>query len=316
MSKITYTELLNKTLELYLQGDYLVAYNYITDNAIEVKGNDAQIYNFRYSIASKAGLTDLAMDIVKEAVVKKGYWYSYDYLMGDDDLKPLYEYEDFKEIANICRIREKEAKKDSKSDLKVLTPKDLVSNNEFPLVIALHGNEESIVVTEDHWRSCVVNENILALPQSSQIHFSGGYYWNDTLKGTEELKEHYNKILKEYNIDTDNIIIGGFSAGARISLNAMLNDVIGVKGFIFVGPWLPEIEEWEPLIDILKEKEIKGYIICGDQDEDCLEDCRRFVKMLDDRNIPNVFKLVEGLKHEYPKNFDKELEEAIGYIRG
>lgn len=313
MNGMTYTNLINKTVELYLQKDYLNAYKFITENADKVKGNKAQIYNFRYSIASKAGLSELAMKIMREAIVEKGYWYSYEYLMGDDDLKPLYDYNDFDKLANICKEREIEAQKNSKPGLKVLTANNSAVNEKHPLIIALHGNEENILITEDYWSPCVKN-NILALPQSSDIQFYDGYYWNDVKKGTEELKEHYKEILGNYNIDSKNIIIGGFSAGARVALYAALNGSIRVKGLILVGPWLPEIEEWEELLDELKSQGVKCYIICGDKDEDCYDGSKKFVDMLNQRQMPNIFKVVKDLDHDYPANFNKELEEAINYI--
>ena len=311
---MTYTKLINQTLELYLQAEYLKAYNYITENAMKVKGNDAQIYNFRYSIASKAGLNDLAINIMREAIIEKGYWYSYDYLINDEDLSPLHIYDDFNELANICKEREFESTQNSKTNLKVIMSNNLDNKEKNQLIIALHGNQENIIITEDYWSSCVIKKRILALPQSSQIEFSDAYSWEDIEKGSTELKDHYDKLVNDYNIDKENIIIGGFSAGARIALYSVLNDVIKVKGLIFIGPWLPEIEEWRCLLDNFKKKGIKTYIICGDKDEDCIEDTKRFVNMLNERNIPNIFKIVEGLDHDYPINFDKELEEAIKYI--
>lgn len=189
MSDITYTNLINTTLDLYIKEDYLKAYNYITENAKKVKGNHAQIYNFRYSIACKAGLNDLAMEIMNEAIVEKGYWYSYDYLLEDDDLKPLTKYDNFYELAKICKERELEAKRNSKPDLKIIEPKNLVNNEKYPLLLALHGNEENILITEDYWSSCIINNYILALPQSSEIGFSDGYYWNDVKKGSDEVNK-------------------------------------------------------------------------------------------------------------------------------
>ncbi|GAI46546.1 unnamed protein product, partial [marine sediment metagenome] len=61
MKRITYTKLLNRTLEIYMKGDYLEAYNFITENYKGIKGNLTQIYNFRYSIANEAGLEELAL---------------------------------------------------------------------------------------------------------------------------------------------------------------------------------------------------------------------------------------------------------------
>lgn len=314
MGKITYTKLINATLNLYMKEDYLEAYNFITKNSLGIKVNEAQIYNFRYSIACKVGLEELAMEIIREAITEKGYWYSYEYLLEDDDLNPLRKYSEFDELANICKDRELKAKMNSKSDIKIIKPNIKTNNEKQPLLIALHGNEENILLTEDYWSSCVDNNYVLALPQSSEIGFSNGYYWNNVEKGSNELKEEYDNVLQGNNINLENIIIGGFSAGARVALYAMLNDIINVKGFIFVGPWLPEINEWEHLLDKLKSKGIKAYIICGDKDEDCLEGTERFVKMLNERNIPNLFKVIKDLEHDYPDNFDEFLSEGIEFI--
>lgn len=314
MGSMTYTGLINATIDLYLKGDYREAYDCITENSKKVKGNEAQIYNFRYCIASKAGLHELAMDIMKEAVVKKGYWYSYSYLIEDEDLKPLNKYNEFYELANICRDRETKAKANSMPDIKILKPDNIMEHRKYPLLLALHGNEENILITEDYWEPCTINGYVLALPQSSQIGFSEAYFWNDVEKASEELSDHYNKIFSTCCIDSDNVVIGGFSAGARAALHAILNDRIKVKGFIFVGPWLPEIDEWEHLLDKLKTMGTKAYVICGERDSDCLEDTEKFVDMLEKRNVPNIFKVISELGHDYPDNFDEILKDALEFI--
>lgn len=92
LKRISYTRLLNKTLEIYRKDDHLEAYNFITENYKGIKkGNLAQIYNFRYSIANEAGLEELALQIMREAIVEKGFWYQYNYLIEDEYLKSLNE---------------------------------------------------------------------------------------------------------------------------------------------------------------------------------------------------------------------------------
>ena len=111
LKRITYINLLNRTLEIYMKGDYLEAYNFITENYQDIKGNLAQIYNFRYTIANKAGLEELALKIMSEAILEKGFWYKYNYLIEDEDLKSLNKYKKFGELLDICKKRELEAKK-------------------------------------------------------------------------------------------------------------------------------------------------------------------------------------------------------------
>jgi predicted esterase len=314
MKKITYTSLLNLTLELYKKSGSLEAYKFITQNAHKVKGNRAQIFNFRYALAAASGLEQEALQIMKEAVLENGFWYAYDYLLEDEDLESLHKYDDFHKMVNLCKEREKKAKKSAKPDLKIIKCNSSYSHDHRPLLIALHGNQENIEITEAYWESIVSENYILALPQSSQIQVSDGYVWDDVEKGANELKLHYENILEKNNIDVDKVIIGGFSAGGRVALNSILNDKISVKGFIFVGPWLPEIDEWEELLNKLKEKGVKGYVICGDKDEDCFECTQKFVSLLEEKNIAHIFKSVKDMDHDYPENFEEILKDAVEYI--
>ncbi|MGE6348409.1 alpha/beta hydrolase [Bacillus mycoides] len=306
-NNMTYIKLLNETLHCYANKGSFEAYSYIMNNAKDVMGNEAQIYNFKYALASAAGLEEEALHLMKKAIIENGFWYGSEYLISDDDLKPLHKFEEFHRMVQLCKEREELAKKSEQADVKYKYSKQ----NEN-LLITLHGDQENIQIIEPYWNSVMEQGFMLTLPQSSQIQFSDGYVWDNIERGREELKGHYNKI--KVNKTFGNIIIGGFSAGARVALHSMLQGEIEVNGFIFVAPWLPEMEEWEEMIGILHDKSIKGYIICGDQDEDCFEGTQQFVKLLKDKNIEHKYKVVPNLNHDYPHNFDELLKEAIEYI--
>lgn len=306
-NNMTYIKLLNETLHCYANKGSFEAYSYIMNNAKDVMGNEAQIYNFKYALASAAGLEEEALHLMKKAIIENGFWYGSEYLISDDDLKPLHKFEEFHRMVQLCKEREELAKKSEQADVKYKYSKQIEN-----LLITLHGDQENIQIIEPYWNSVMEQGFMLALPQSSQIQFSDGYVWDNIERGREELKGHYNKI--KVNKTFGNIIIGGFSAGARVALHSMLQGEIEVNGFIFVAPWLPEMEEWEEMIGILHDKSIKGYIICGDQDEDCFEGTQQFVTLLKDKNIEHKYKVVPNLNHDYPHNFDELLKEAIEYI--
>lgn len=176
----------------------------------------------------------------------------------------------------------------------------------------MHGDQENIGIIEPYWKSVLLQDYTLALPQSSQIQFSDGFVWDDIHRGKEELKEHYVKFIENHTVER--VIIGGFSAGAGVALYTVLQKDIAVDGFIFMAPWLPEIEEWNELLGVLQDKHIKGYIVCGDQDEDCFECTQQFVQLLRDKNIEHKYKVIPNLNHDYPIYFDEVLKEAIEYI--
>ncbi|OSY17099.1 hypothetical protein BTJ48_00910 [Bacillus mycoides] len=284
-NNMTYIKLLNETLHCYANKGSFEAYSYIMNNAKDVMGNAAQIYNFKYALASAAGLEEEALHLMKKAIIENGFWYGSEYLISDDDLKPLHKFEEFHRMVQLCKEREELAKKSEQADVKYKYSKQTEN-----LLITLHGDQENIQIIEPYWNSVMEQGFMLALPQSSQIQFSDGYVWDNIERGRDELKGHYNKI--KVNKTFGNIIIGGFSAGARVALHSMLQGEIEVNGFIFVAPWLPEMEEWEEMIGILHDKSIKGYIICGDQDEDCFEGTQQFVTLLKDKNIEHKYKVV------------------------
>lgn len=306
-NSMTYIQLLNETLRCYANKGSFEAYTYIMEYAKGVIGNEAQIYNFKYALASAAGLEKESLHLMKEAIMENGFWYGNEYLISDDDLKPLHKFEEFHKMVQLCKEREVLAKKMERADVKYIH-----SKKKGNLFLAMHGDQENIQVIEPYWKSVLTQNYTLALPQSSQIQFSDGFVWDDINRGREELKEHYDKFIENHTVE--NVIIGGFSAGARVALYTILQKDIDVDGFIFMAPWLPEIKEWNELLGELQDKNIKGYIICGDQDEDCYECTQQFVRLLRDNNIEHKYKVVPDLNHDYPNHFDELLKEAIEYI--
>ncbi|KAB2452218.1 alpha/beta hydrolase [Bacillus sp. CH126_4D] len=306
-NSMTYIQLLNETLHCYANEGSLEAYTYIMEHAKSIVGNEAQIYNFKYALAGAAGLEEEALQLMKEAIIEKGFWYGNEYLISDDDLKPLHKFEEFHKMVQLCKEREELAKKTERADVKYIEGK-----KKEKLLIAMHGDQENIGIVEPYWKSVLDQDYTLAIPQSSQVQFSGGFVWDDIHRGKEELKEHYVNFKENHTVES--VIVGGFSAGARVALYTILQKDIDVDGFIFIAPWLPEIEEWNELLEVLQDKHIKGYIVCGDQDEDCFECTQQFVQLLRDKNIEHEYKVVPNLNHDYPEGFEELLKEAINYI--
>ena len=314
MGVLTYNKLINTTLHLYLRGKYISAYEYITGHAPRVEGNEAQVFNFRYAIASRAGMTDIAMDLLDEAVMRKKFWYSYDYLMSDDDLAMLREREEFGRIAEVCRERESDAKKKSAPDLKILGPVEDNGVSEPSLLLALHGNEENIRITEGYWNTAPFSGFMKAFPQSSDIGFSDAYFWNHPEKGGEELERHLERISEDSHIGPNRTVLGGFSAGARTALFFTLYHSYPVRGLILVCPWFPEIEKWSPRLDVLKDRGVRVCIVAGGRDHDCLEHAECCRDLLVEKDIPLMYRKIMQLEHDYPDNFDAIQKEALDFI--
>ncbi|TKJ94212.1 alpha/beta hydrolase [Paenibacillus sp. CFBP13512] len=319
MTTLTYTRLINRTLEILAEQSSQEAYTYITEHANEVKGNDAQVYNFRYSLAAASGMNTEALQLLQEAILEKGYWYSSTYLLEEEDLKSLRDQDEFQKLVELCVERETLAREESTPELKILYPNDQEDHTIQQTIIALHGDQENIEIAEPYWISLLDHHYRLALPQSSQILFTDAYEWEDVEQGIEELKWHLSDIMTEDALSPSTTslkpIVGGFSAGARVSLYTAIQDPTAFSGLILVAPWLPEASEWEKGLAGLQEAGVKLSIMCGEWDDDCLPGTMELIEALQEAHVDYQYIELPELDHDYPESFAQLLHESVTYIQ-
>ena len=304
---MTYTQILNETLAVYRQSGAEAAFDFVEREAQSLTGDYPQIDNFRYALAAAAGKKKEAMAIMKEAIEGKGYWYSYEYLEADDDLDLLRKEPEFEKWLQLCKEREEAAIDNQESKI-------LLLGNEGepkPLLLVLHGDQENLEIAKPYWETVVERGYLLALQQSSQIEFSHGYNWNDVYQGVTEVGT-YAEALNAEGLMGSSVWIGGFSAGCSVALRAMLDGAIEADRFVFMAPWLPDLEEWKSDLIKLKEKGIKGHILVGNQDCDCQEGAETLASLLKELDLEVTFELIEGLSHDYPDDFAERLQGWLG----
>ena len=308
---MNYHQIIEQCIRLYQLEMYDEAYEYISDRDFSFEVIESQITNFRYAIAAKSGKLKLGKDIFRQAIIEKNYWYSYQYLMNDEDLIDLRKDDDILKLMELCKDRENKALKDTVAQLSVFEPTTPNLNGPMPLMIALHGNQENSRITKPFYERCLEYDYLLAIPDSSQIVFSDAYSWNDYDLGLEELIEHFKTISKKIPLDLDQVMIGGFSAGARLALYSVLKEAIVVKHCILMAPWLPEIKEWEYLFHNIKLKNTKFHIFIDPEDKDCYEGAIALKKMLSKHLIPHQYLVVKELGHSYHESFSEDLIDII-----
>lgn len=319
MTTLTYTRLINRTLEILAENSSQEAYTYITEHAGQVKGNDAQIYNFRYALAAASGMNTEALQLMQEAILDKGYWYSATYLLEEEDLKSLRDQDEFQKLVELCAEREGVAREESTPELKILYPNDHEEQDIQQTIITLHGDQENIEITEPYWSSLLDHPYRLALPQSSQILFTDAYEWENVEQGVEELKWHLSDIMTEDAQSPSTTpfkpIAGGFSAGARVALYTAIQDPTAFSGLILVAPWLPESSEWEAGLAGLQQAGVKLAIICGEWDDECLPGTMQLIEALQAADVDYQYIELPELDHDYPESFATLLQESVTYIQ-
>ena len=300
-------------MKLYQEARYGEAYDMITCAVDSSDSIPALVYYLRYSFACRAGMLDLAMDLLREAVINEGYWYSAEHL-GDDDLEPLRSRPEFQKLVETCSQREVEAGQKAISEMELISPRLRIQSSKAPLVVVMHGNQLNIQTTKLNWCGDSLSDCFIVLPQSSRAVCSGAYSWVDPATGVQEVKHHMDVVFRKGEVDRDQVILGGFSAGGRVALHMILNGKIKVKGMILVAPWLPDLVALEPLLPILQSEGVRAYLICGNKDLDCFDSTNRLAESLKANKVPFRYHIVKGLGHCYPVDLDEELARARSFI--
>lgn len=308
---MTYTQLLNQALELLDEEGADEAYQLVKQEWKQVANtNEAQLYNLAYCFAALSGCAQEALGLLKEAVYTKGFWYDYEYLIQDEDLESLRAYSEFETMAQLCKERQQTAQKAAKP----LLVQDGEMQVDKPFLLVLHGDQQNAKMTVPYWQAAKESGYALYLAQSSQMQMSDGYLWDDEEQAAEEICAHC-KDLQNQGADCANSILCGFSSGGRAAFYATVTGKVSPKGLILVAPWLPELDEWTEDLDALKKAGTKVYLCCGDADEDCFEGTEELFEILDDNGVEVEFKLIPDLDHDYPKNFEQILQDAVRFVR-
>ena len=199
----------------------------------------------------------------------------------------------------------------------LLTLSPTSTQEKMPLLIALHGNLSSAEAELDQWRPAVSAGWMLAMPQSTRMDEDGKFIWNQPGANAwpvAEIQTHYANLLEQYPIDTERVIIAGFSMGAGLAAWTTLHGFVKARGFIMVSPYLPYKYVEAPEMDIVTPNQFRGYVIAGGLDEPTFEWSGKFVERVRKHNIPCELATYPNMDHEYPSDFDNVLLHALNFI--
>ena len=311
MAPDTYFQVLHDALEHYNEGRMREAFDIVERHEGLLAENPAQMLNLKYCIAARMGEPDLAMRILRDSLIGTDCWWGYDYFFQDEDLISIRDRPEFKELALICKERETAARASSKATLKIM-PSSTTDAPVDRFLIALHGNGDGVALTGHNWYPVIDRGMSLALPQSSQLQYHGTYTWQDIEKGTKELLSHIADLRSRYGMVE--YVLGGFSGGSRLSLNAVLHAGLRPSGLILVGPWYPELKEWSKEIEKMGGTFPKTCILCGERDKLSLDMGNELAEVLTKLGLPNRIEVVAGLGHDFPSDFPERLARMLEFF--
>jgi predicted esterase len=201
-----------------------------------------------------------------------------------------------------------------KPRMEVVLPEDYDPGRKYPLFLALHGGGENVELFMPNWTSPVLNrEFIVAFPQSTQLIAMDGYNWTEDMAlSLSEVRGAYMKVVDEYPVDTDRVIVGGFSSGGVASLEVVLKDALPVLGFVVLCPAMPEGFSAQE-VRAASERGVRGTLLTTEMDGR-VDQQRRMVDIMEEMGLSHEFHITPDIGHWYPDDLAERIDRAIAHI--
>jgi dienelactone hydrolase len=271
------------------------------------------LYYWQVCLASRTNQTEWALDHLAEAL-DVGHWYNERQLRQDEDLKPLQGLPRFEALVSQCLERQAAAQAQAAPRLLTLEPAGISPTGSIPWLLALHGNNSQAETAAEQWRPAASLGWLVALPGSSQVTGPNRYGWNDWERAKGEIQSHVTVLLERHPLDQERGVVGGFSMGGGLAAWLALSGVIRVRGFILVGAFVPDMEQLVGSMETHAAHKLRGYIIVGEEDDECYAISPALAEHLKVHGIPCELEVHPKLAHDFPPDFEKSLARALEYI--
>ncbi len=292
------------------------AYDLLTEAAPRFPDQAVLIYNWRYCSAARMNQTDLALQLIQEALEHE-FWLSAADLTSYDDLNSLHDLPEFKRLVELNEEKYQAAQAKSKPVALILQDPPTTSQP-LPLLLSLHGNALNAEETAPHWQSAVALGWYTVILQSSQLWALNAYLWNDLELGAREIKAHYQDLIASTALEPGLTVVGGFSKGGEMAIWLALKEIIPLAGFIAVnpgGPYIEDISLFLPLLENCRSLgHLRAWLIAGENDRN-LPKLKALHEMFCAHGLNSQLIIAQDTGHAFPNDFDQTLAQALQALR-
>lgn len=313
MTTHTITTLRRDLVRFFQAKDYTRAFDLIEKEYSSFPAHSQELSYWRICLHALLGKQEEALRIF-QGVLDRGDWFPPKWLEEDPDLASLRPLPEFQRMIELCRGRLAVLQAEASPALLVRQPAN--SDEPLPLLIAQHGNGNNASNTVDNWARVTTEGWLLAVPQSSQMGGPDSFVWDDRATGVDEIREHLETLNSEYKIDAKRVVLGGFSTGGGQAVWMALHQAVRTRGFVVLSPSLRE-NELETLSTHLATHTptgLRGAILVGEKDAECLAISRRIVELMRAHDLPCELEVRSSLDHRYPADFSAWVVKALKFI--
>jgi hypothetical protein len=193
----------------------------------------------------------------------------------------------------------------------VKLPTNYSRKKKYPLLIIIHDEINDLYGISKNWVSDKIdNSYITVYTQGREL--SGSYSYKYGSLGAEDITKIYKKVAKKYSVDKKKVIIASQYSGSELAINVACN-YIKTKGLLLVIPVKPDYFNLE-YAAILKKKNVKVNIQCGQKDYEYFEQQIELMSVLDSAEVANSIVIYPNSGHELPNNFPQQIDKSLKFL--
>ena len=313
---VPWDEFDKKVDQLIDSEQHVQAISLLKQNLKNYPKNEYEIYSGLISLYRGQGEVQKSVEVMSQAN-HKGYYF---WVIPRQNLYNNFRRENwFKNTLSLNNELRDKAQKRVKPTYTVVLPSGYDSKKTYPLIFIMHGGNQNMEITRKRWKSEELYKNkMVAFVQSGWTVATNRFRWNlsgfDLFhEGTaiDEVKGLYKEIVTKYPVNTDKIMLVGFSQGAALAMNMSIHNDIKCTGVLAGCPFNDDIDEKYALN--LKKRDIRFFVFTGDKDFSYRKTVKN-LEILKKTGVKAVLKINKERGHQFSPDIENDIQKALQLI--